>query len=334
MVSAAAAACGDSVASGPTAEVGGADLLPAEVGAPDVGFAELLTDRAGDVTFDGTRPPDIDGWQPDADTAVEPPQQCQSNADCPSGICVQVKPDSDLGVCTETCITDESCPKDWVCKLVYIDYPDVLSVCIPPVDTLCGLCTSDADCLYPGSLCITEGEAYGYCGRACSIDSPDCPDGYQCAVAVDPDGEEIGQQCMPAGGCCDAGKYVPCEDDNECTLEKCHPTLGCQHEFLEGPCSGDEPCTDYQCTDGECVGTPITVDVTPDGVDDDCDGQTDEDVLKNPTLSGGTLGSCGGTWKAGKFVVTGVLSAPPYAGTSQSGTYRVVSGALAAMGKQ
>ncbi len=323
-------ACGSTGTAVPAFEVTGADQIPEEVGPPDVGFAEQL----GADQTDGFELAELDSLPVDQDTTTEPPQQCHSNDECESGICVQINPDSDVGVCTHTCTTDESCPKDWVCKLVYVEYPDVMSVCIPLTDTLCGLCESDADCLFPGSLCISEGAAYGYCGRACSMAAPDCPEGFECRIATDGQGKELGEQCMPAGGCCEAGKYVSCNDGNECTQELCHPTLGCQNEPVEGPCLGDEPCTDYQCNNGECVGTPITVDATPDGVDDDCDGKTDEDAAANATVRGGTFGSCGGTWKAGKYAVTGVLSAPPYAGKSQAGQYRVVAGALSVMGKK
>jgi len=324
-----AAACGGTAVSNPAVDVSVADLTPDEAGPADVGFAELPSDLV-----DGGPSLEVEALLGEVDAAVEPPLPCHSNADCESGICVQVSPDSDLGVCTNTCTTDESCPKDWVCKLVYVEYPDVMAVCIPLVDTLCGLCNTHADCLFPGSLCITEGEAYGYCGRACSMAKPDCPAGYECRVATDGNGGELGEQCMPSGGCCEAGKYVLCDDGNECTEELCHPTLGCRHEPFVGPCFGDEPCFDYQCIDGKCVGTPITIDDTPDGVDDDCDGKTDEDVNKNPTLSGGALGSCGGTWKAAGYAVTGVLSTPPYAGMSQSEKYRVVAGALSVMSNQ
>jgi len=92
-----AAACGSTGVSNPAADVGGAELTPDDVLPVDVGFAELPADSS-----DGGLSLEVEVQLGEVDAEVEPPQACHSNAECESGICVQVTPDSDVGVCTNT----------------------------------------------------------------------------------------------------------------------------------------------------------------------------------------------------------------------------------------
>jgi hypothetical protein len=71
-------------------------------------------------------------------------QPCQSHQDCQEGFCIELEEGSGQFFCAPTCI--EECPLDWVCKAVYLDGPDPVSVCLPPTQTPC----LDLDLLFDG----------------------------------------------------------------------------------------------------------------------------------------------------------------------------------------
>ncbi|MFH1530178.1 MAG: hypothetical protein ABIK09_05510 [Pseudomonadota bacterium] len=267
---------------------GGADLGEGDfiIGTPDVALDLSTSDAAPDL-FIPDLLPDGGTWEP---------TPCQSNDDCDDGFCLQVDPGSGEFYCAPTCI--EECPADWVCKMVQVGGPDPVSVCLPPGGALCRVCQDHADCLLVGSLCVMGGGVFGACGVVCDPDDAACPAGTGCLL-VEEDGEAVGWQCLPeAGGCCAAGKLVGCDDGNPCTAESCDLSLGCAHEPAEGPCEGPDPCQSWTCAGGECVGTPIEEDGTLNGVDDDCDGLTDEDAYKYLQVSaqfcGGAVYTGGG----------------------------------------
>ncbi len=258
------------VAEADVAPDSGADAAEADfiIGAPDAAPDTLAPDVPPDFVS-GDLFPDAEVWNP---------APCQSNEDCDDGFCLEVVAGSGEFYCAPTCI--EECPGDWVCKMVQVDGPDPVSVCLPPEDALCRVCQDHADCLLVGSLCARGSGVFGACGLVCNPDDADCPPGTAC-VLVEEDGVGAGWQCLPAGGsCCAAGELIGCDDGNVCTADGCDLSLGCTHEDVEGPCDGDDPCQSWTCEGGQCVGTPIEEDGTLDGVDDDCDGLTDEDAYK------------------------------------------------------
>ncbi|MBM4373073.1 MAG: hypothetical protein FJ098_15570, partial [Deltaproteobacteria bacterium] len=231
----------------------------------------------GDGAEDGVLP-DVPGdhvLPPDATGDGGPQGPCKNHDDCEGGYCIEFPPGSDEKICAETCL--EECPEGLECRWVYLPGGEPVSVCLPPVNVLCKLCNTTVDCLYEGTECVKGDLPFGYCATPCDLDAPDCPQGYACQAGIG--GIQFGSpQCVPTeGACCVAGGWLDCDDSNPCTLDACHPTLGCQHEPQEGECSGPVPCTEYVCVGGECVGWPVSDDMTWDGVDDDCDGQTDED---------------------------------------------------------
>ena len=237
------------------------DTLPAD------GVAE---DAEGDSCVGAQCP---DGGDTSADT--EPPIacpggagcECVKNNECDAGICIDT---AEGKRCGQICVSD--CPKGFTCK--QYGAGDVVYVCLPNYLSLCSPCGSNQDCKSQGGdgLCLDYGDHGSFCGGLCSNDD-ECPNGYQCVDAFDDDTGKLSKQCKLA------------KTDNEEGGE-IQPVCGCSlwakaaamktackvsNEF--GSCPGERSCTAAGM--GACAG------ITPakeacDGVDDDCDGGTDE----------------------------------------------------------
>jgi hypothetical protein len=186
---------------------------------------------------------------------------CVENADCLSGFCVEHMGD---GVCTSTC--DDECPPGWSCQQVGTG-PDVAYICVSNMANLCRPCATGADCKSPGGaedVCVAYGGEGSFCGGNC-LDDTDCPWGFTCQAAMTMTGVEILQCVADAGVCPCTGKSVelalstPCEQANEF-----------------GSCEGQRTCTDVGLT---VCDAPLPEVETCNGVDDDCDDETDEPSL-------------------------------------------------------
>ena len=247
---------------------------------PDSGPSADASEATGDT---GTSPTDVgtpdetDG--PDAGADAESSDStepwiaecapCTENGDCGSGWCVET---ADGKCCTDTCI--DACPKDWFCGQVSNSGTDITYICLPRFATLCNPCQADADCAATlgaaDSACVDYGPSGRFCGALCG-DGVACPDGYEC---------ESGQ-CVKADGQCDCswnaikgGATTTCSSANE--LGTCHGTRGC----LTGELS---ECTAMQPAAEAC-----------DGVDNDCDGVTDEETGGEPCEATSDFGTCSG----------------------------------------
>ncbi len=112
-------------------------------------------------------------------------------------------------------------------------------------DTLCAPCDADDDC-EPGAKCLEAADGAKFCGRDCA--GAECPAGYSCTD----EGEGV-EQCRPSTGLC-----------GECA-------------DADGDGYGDGVgCLGADCNDGENRAWTGATDAC-DGVDNDCDGTTDED---------------------------------------------------------
>ncbi|PIE17245.1 MAG: hypothetical protein CSA66_06335 [Proteobacteria bacterium] len=246
----------------------------------------------------------VDTSRPDApDERGDVGEACVVAADCKSGLCT---PSAAGAVCTDVCADQGDCAEGYVC----LPDPDVgEDICWRADAVACQPCTEDAQCQVgdgAGNVCVSYGAAGSFCGLACD-DQGGCPTGYSCSD----DG-----QCLATAGECQCNRlgvvlglgtecavtndHGSCPGARECTVGGLTRCVGPEPE--PETCNGeDDDCdgetdegTDGQqctlenqfgtcvgavaCTDGEplCVGRAPAAEVC-NGVDDDCDGETDED---------------------------------------------------------
>ena len=271
-----AAGCGGgSVGAGPV-EAGPdatADLAPAdmaEAAGPDA-VAETLDGReveTSDVPVEVAECPGGSGCP------------CTSNSDCFSGYCI---PTMESSVCATPCQTDDTCPRGWRCAAIG-GTSDTIYVCQAPF-RLCQPCRTSADCAVPGggaNTCLPHGDDGSFCGVECSEDQP-CPEGFKCT-------EVAGGQCVPESGEC------PCTERfrsqgflTQCTV---------RNEY--GACHGERTC-DVPCP------APVPAMEACNGLDDDCDGQTDEELPEVSCQLSNAYGTCPGeqVCVGGKPICTG-----------------------------
>ncbi len=247
----------------------------------DPGGSDAVGDVGGsDVTRDAV-PEDI--WTPgeviltcESEGGFGCP--CGRNLDCNSGFCI----DTMEGMrCTALCQTEEACPSGWICGVVSGSGSDVVYGCIDPFARLCQPCIGEGDCIpqlgaSTGKYgCIERGDLGSFCGVPCSSNSG-CPYGFECGIFV------IGgvnvRQCRPKD-----------EADCPCTAkfrEHGYTTV-CHRSNVYGRCPGERAC------DQECSARWPEAE-TCNGIDDDCDGQTDEDLLRSPCDITNEIGTCKG----------------------------------------
>jgi hypothetical protein len=187
---------------------------------------------------------------------------CEGNQDCLSGWCVQHLGES---VCTQNC--QEECPAGWNCQAVAGTEPDLVFVCVSDFANLCRPCSSNSDCTSTGGAedaCIDYGPGGNFCGGQCEGDG-DCPWSFSCKDVTTVEGSSL-KQCVNDTGEC------PCTD----TSVALGLTTTCQVENEFGTCEGKRTCTEDGLT-GCDAGIPGPE--TCNGINDDCDSETDEPNL-------------------------------------------------------
>ncbi len=157
-------------------------------------------------------------------------------------------------------------------------------------------CQSHADCEDGFCVEVVAGSGQFLCAPTCI---EECPGDWLCK-AIHLDGPDLVSICLPGDGCLGAPEGAPC--------------------------NGPDPCLDYVCEAGFCVGTPVQLDVIPDGIDEDCDGQIDEDVYLGFRFLGGTFGAGSGIQSGGGWTLAGTAALSGYVGTSSSVEMTVIPG--------
>ncbi|MFT5431241.1 MAG: hypothetical protein ACI9OJ_001920, partial [Myxococcota bacterium] len=200
---------------------------------------------------------------------------CDSEFDCTSGHCLEDEDTGDGTICTAVC--DDDCPAGYTCDVLVESCPQCLNLCFPIPTHACEPCASDATCAPGVCLDVTDGMA---CADLCS-DALPCPDGYDC-VAVDDAGVSA---CRPTNGSCD------CTADNDGAARPC--TIAND----AGSCDGVETCS---ITTGwtTCNASVPSIEVC-NGIDDDCDGKTDEAIADIGVVCGNIVsgvGACPGVF--------------------------------------
>jgi len=182
---------------------------------------------------------------------------CTADSECAAGVCVG---DADGPVCTQECGAGSPCPPGWSCKCHGDGCP--AQFCKPIYAYLCSPCGKEDDCdVTQGNRCLDFGEIGSYCGGFCS-DMAECPDGYVCQSAKTVTGGSV-KQCVPSSGQCECSKLAISEE----------ASTTCYAQNSEGKCTGFRMCTGVGLTTCDA---PVPAAESCNGIDDDCDGQTDE----------------------------------------------------------
>jgi len=247
----------------------------AVVPVPDVGIDVSVPVLDAGSTPDIVTAPD-DG--PDDQCAVGEGcfmDPCSTNDDCQSGWCVDHLGDP---ICAKACV--DECPAGFSCKSVAGGGADVTWICLSDATHLCRPCADANDCSSPTGAedaCIDYGAQGSFCGAVCEA-GDDCPWGFACQDATSVTGAAL-KQCVSETGVCPCaeksvqlGLATPCQVTNEL-----------------GACDGQRICVESGLSDCDAA-TPAAE--ACDGVDNDCDGLTDEETCDDGNAC--TVGVCGG----------------------------------------
>ncbi|MBM4342920.1 MAG: putative metal-binding motif-containing protein [Deltaproteobacteria bacterium] len=292
---------------------------------------DVAEDAQADATVDADTPDVIDdalqetaAGDVDAATLLPLGHTCTADAQCESKECVTVT--GSPNVCSKPCTGD--CPAGMRCGLDIATKSITVPYCLPLPDDLCKPCEVDDDCKAKTCVPLTETKE-SLCGVACAAGGV-CPIGFVCQqfksgdVCVPqlgtctcsaaqlgnawscqtstPVGKCLGSQICTDGGwsACSAPLPIPelCDgQDNDCNgqTDESYTALGTSCGL--GACAGGKlVCADSKkaviCSSEK---KKPTKDICNNGLDDNCDGKTDEGCPPKDSDKDGTpdLLDCG-----------------------------------------
>jgi|GEM_PF-533677 len=218
----------------------------------------------------------VDTSAPDASGCTDFDCPCVDDGDCASGLCI---PTADGPRCTDRCT--DACPEGWDCRLDDQSGTDPVSACYPTTLHLCEPCTSDDSCQYRGGeRCIpaTDPDQGSFCTAPCGAERA-CPDGYRCADL--PFDGALEAHCVPDSGMCVCREaWADLGLSTDCTIV---------NDF--GACPGSRTCDVGGLT--ACEGAAPKAEAC-NGIDDDCDGLTDNVAPDVACTIDNAFGSCPG----------------------------------------
>ena len=237
-------------------------------GGPMPGDAGPVTDASPDVA---------------ADCPGGPGCACEANSDCDTALCIDVAGGKQ---CAAKCV--DTCPAGFAC--VTAGSGDVLSICAPLYDQICDPCEASEQCQGLGhqqAVCVDQGASGRFCGIPC-VDDAICPQGYACKSVLSVEGA-TSQQCVREP---DASSDSPgaCPCSASASQKKLSTTCLIQSKNdkgeVIGACPGSRSCGAAGL--GDCMGPPPAAEKC-DGLDNDCDGGTDEQTCDddNPCTTDG-----------------------------------------------
>ncbi len=295
---------GDSLSDAAVAD-GGAETAPT-----DGPLQETEDTAAADLgdTDDAIAP--LDAVDTSNDTAVgedaaTQPQNCPGDPGCPckldsecgSGACLA----SAKGpACAAPCVADVPCAKGTACFTLpgadTTTSDDDIAVCAPKWATFCDPCELSSACTgvgAPQAACIglpgAQGQGF-FCAPPCKNDSQ-CPTGATCSEATGTDGL-TGGYCVPTTGLCTCSAAA-LGKSTACSVEVTLPS------GATAICAGTRICGENGLS--ACSAATPKAEIC-NGLDDDCNGQTDEGAAcddGNPcTKDACSLGKCAGVPQA------------------------------------
>jgi hypothetical protein len=203
-------------------------------------------------------------------------EPCLTHEECESTYCL---PSPVGSFCTRPC--EQGCPPGWTCKQVTDPHggPEPVGLCLVDQSRLCAACQSALDCSPTGAdLCLSippEGADF-FCAGDCTFAA--CPPGYTC-LTIERNGPPA-RQCLPDSQSC------------VCDLDSQGQVRGCRRINALGVCGGFEICLG-EAGWGACSAPEPRVEVC-NGLDDDCDGFFDEELVAKPCRNENSHGACQG----------------------------------------